>query len=186
MTWLAWDTLRCSGAESLPHARISPTPRRPERSQVRTPATRPTWPRSVGPRGLRQPIPAVEKVRSPRDGVAVAAESCDCRRGRGTGDAEYDPMPAVFDAGSLKPSAGRSRGAMVLCGAAQPRSTREPDRSPSTAGGDVEAAPAASDRVFDHTFSTSSASRYLSHTRARLSPTTPSKSGRATSPLPVA
>ena len=62
-------------------------------------------------------------------------------------------------------------------------------RAMSTAGGDVEAALAASDLVFEHTFSTRpsiTATWSRTHVRWPWSPLAPSKSGRVTSRPTVA
>jgi CO/xanthine dehydrogenase Mo-binding subunit len=106
------------------------------------------------------PILAVEKVRFAGEMVvAVAAENpAIAEEAAALVEVEYDPIPAVFDpVEALKPGAPPVHEApWSYVGAA--RGPEAPvnliGRAVSTAGGDIEAALAASDRVFEHTFST--------------------------------
>ena len=106
------------------------------------------------------PILAVEKVRFTGEMVvAVAAENAAiAEEAAALVDVQYDPIPAVFDpVEALKPGAPAVHEApWSYVGAA--RGPEAPvnliGRAMSAAGGDVEAALAASDRVFEHTFST--------------------------------
>src|SRR5919108_5899401 len=106
------------------------------------------------------PILAVGKVRFTGEMVAaVAAESAAiAEEAAALVDVRYEPLPAVFDpVEALKPGAPAVHEApWSYVGAA--RGPEAPvnliGRAVSTAGGDVEAALAAADRVFEHTFST--------------------------------
>ena len=106
------------------------------------------------------PILAVEKVRFAGEMVvAVAAEShASAEEAAALVDVQYAPLPAVFD-----PVQALTPGALAVhdapwsyAGAA--RGPEEPvnlmGRAMSASDGDVEAALAASDRVFEHTFRT--------------------------------
>jgi CO/xanthine dehydrogenase Mo-binding subunit len=105
------------------------------------------------------PILAVEKVRFAGEMVvAVAADSPEvAEEAAALVDVQYEPMPAVFDpVEALKPGAPAVHEApWSYAGAA--RGPEEPvnlmGRAVSAAG-DVEAALAAADRVFEHTFRT--------------------------------
>jgi carbon-monoxide dehydrogenase large subunit len=106
------------------------------------------------------PILAVDKVRFTGEMVvAVAAESAAiAEQAAALVEVQYEPLAAVFDAvEALKPGAPAVHEApWSYVGAA--RGPEAPanliGRASSTAGGDVEAALAAADRVFEHTFST--------------------------------
>ena len=106
------------------------------------------------------PILAVEKVRFTGEMVvAVAAESSAiAEEAVALVDVQYEPVPAVFDSvEALTPGAPAVHEApWSYAGAA--RGPEEPvnlmGRAMSAASGDVEAALAASDRVFEHTFRT--------------------------------
>ena len=106
------------------------------------------------------PILAVQKVRFAGEMVvAVAAEShASAEEAAALVDVQYDPLPAVFD-----PVEALTPGALAVhdapwsyAGAA--RGPEEPvnlmGRAISVSGGDVDAALAAADRVFEHTFRT--------------------------------
>jgi CO/xanthine dehydrogenase Mo-binding subunit len=106
------------------------------------------------------PILAVEKVRFAGEMVvAVAAESyAIAEEAAALVDVQYEPLPAVFDpVEALKPGAPVIHEApWSYAGAA--RGSGEPvnliGRAISASGEDIEAALAASDRVFEHTFRT--------------------------------
>jgi CO/xanthine dehydrogenase Mo-binding subunit len=106
------------------------------------------------------PILAVDKVRFAGEMVvAVAAESPTiAEEAAALVDVRYDPLPAVFDPmEALKPGAPAVHDApWAYAGAA--RGPEAPvnliGRAISAVGEDVEAALAASDRVFEHTFRT--------------------------------
>ncbi len=106
------------------------------------------------------PILAVEKARFVGEMVvAVAAESPEiAEEAAALVDVEYDPLPAVFDpVEALKPGAPAVH-AEPWSYAGAGRGPEEPvnlmGRAVSASGEDVEAALAASDRVFEHTFRT--------------------------------
>jgi CO/xanthine dehydrogenase Mo-binding subunit len=106
------------------------------------------------------PILAVDKVRFAGEMVvAVAAESHEiAEEAAALVDVQYEPLPAVFDpVAALKPEAPAVHDQpWSYTGAA--RGHEEPvnlmGRAMSASGEDVEAALAASDRVFEHTFRT--------------------------------
>jgi CO/xanthine dehydrogenase Mo-binding subunit len=106
------------------------------------------------------PILAVDKTRFAGEMVvAVAAESAAvAEEAAALVDVQYDPMPAVFDpVEALKPGSPAVHDTpWAYAGAA--RGPEAPvnlvGRAISAAGEDVEAALAASDRVFEHTFCT--------------------------------
>lgn len=106
------------------------------------------------------PLLAVDKVRFAGEMVvAVAAESPEvAEQAAALVDVQYEPVPAVFDPiEALAPGAPAVHEApWSYAGAA--RSPEEPvnlmGRAIATAGGDIEAALAAADRVFAHTFRT--------------------------------
>src|SRR5919108_284245 len=106
------------------------------------------------------PILAVDKVRFTGEMVAaVAAESAAvAEEAAALVDVEYDPLPAVFDPiEALKPGAPSVHEApWTYVGAARgpEASVNLIGRAMSASGGDIEAALPASDRVFEHTFST--------------------------------
>jgi CO/xanthine dehydrogenase Mo-binding subunit len=106
------------------------------------------------------PILVVEKVRFAGEMVvAVAAEShASAEEAAALVDVQYNPLSAVFDpVQALKPGALAVHDApWSYAGAA--RGPEEPvnlmGRAVSASGGDIEAALAAADRVFEHTFRT--------------------------------
>jgi carbon-monoxide dehydrogenase large subunit len=106
------------------------------------------------------PILAVQKVRFAGEMVvAVAAEShASAEEAVALVDVQYDPLPAVFDpVEALTPGASAVHDApWTYVGAA--RGPEEPvnlmGRAISASAGDIEAALAAADQVFEHTFRT--------------------------------